>query len=1093
MSEFDKGKQLQEEGKLEDAIAAYCRAIELNPDISWYHHHLGEALSKLGRCDEASIAFRHAIELKPDFAWSYHHLGDALAQQQEWEESIAAFRKAIELNPEHFGSYVGLGNSLAKLGQLDEAIAAYRRASELNPDAEWIHYALAKALQQRTHSDVVEAIASYRQMIELNPDNVEAYQNLLQLQSDNWELWLQLGNTLVQQGKLEEAIAAYRRLIEHNPHNQTAYYGLGECLAKLGQLEEAIAAYRQAIELSEQEEQKAPTLEPTENREEAIKRYIQAIEGNPDNISEYYKLLELEPDNQEVLLKLAQALVRHEQIEDAIAIYRRLLEISPHEQYYQQLGELLGKLSKWDEAINCYRRLIEINPEADESHYQLGEAIYQRVMENPESFLAEYNIEHFVHKKEYQFNDPELPELWFINDEQFLQSTSHLDDETYTIELFKVYKRYSVSEWEKQACMNWLRQPDSSRELGIKYWRTLPDFKEIIRKSGVAVALEAALPYYNKTIELNPIHTNSFSRLAEILTLQGKLKEARQLYYNLSLLLAESGKITEAVFYFSKAPQQPFIEANVYEKIWRGLNELAPINQVYLDDSLELQPIATYAYFSQYSQYTIINLRDLKEKDKALIKEVGLSLVNLELITQDNRSLEEIYINAFDPNHSTHLAEKFTKLRKKHNYVAQEFLNNANYFQQSLVETGYIYSICPFTSKILRSNQSFYDPAWLPMIGYRFVGKEIFYLFLGHYWSGKKFIYIPKLEIVISFFDADDGHQHINIKEILDRLKSNTVSQYNEVRDYLSNPNKKNLLILGTLGNIGHYFWNEVTGVNYLYENDILKYTDAILAEKYEYFNIENIFPEIHGKVVRVNDKFSSFKWIIENNYCAVRVTGVEITEKLAERVYEASWKKCSSAFLQKVENAKKHFPLLWIGMRTHCRVWVSQVEGIANIIKSLHLDFPNLAVVFDGCSRTEREDIGVEGVIESEKVNLDKILTLIPDSVKTYSIIGSMTYEKVIWANAINLYISTPGSTTTFVLWIANKMGVVHANSLCYESWVIEQLKSRENVVMPIYIPLESIVDYPPIGLINNYDFDWRLLDKEVRKLLNNLEPNKI
>jgi hypothetical protein len=44
----------------------------------------------------------------------------------------------------------------------------------------------------------------------------------------------------------------------------------------------------------------------------------------------------------------------------------------------------------------------------------------------------------------------------------------------------------------------------------------------------------------------------------------------------------------------------------------------------------------------------------------------------------------------------------------------------------------------------------------------------------------------------------------------------------------------------------------------------------------------------------------------------------------------------------------------------------------------------------------------------------------------------------------------------------------------------------------MPVYIPLESIVEYSPIGLINNYDFDWRLLDTEVRKLLNNLEQVK-
>ncbi|MEG4492376.1 tetratricopeptide repeat protein [Microcoleus sp. D3_18_C4] len=224
MSEFDKDQQQQQEGNSEEAIATYRRALELNSNDSWAHHQIGEALAKLGRYDEAVTAYRHAIELKPDFSWSYHHLGEALAQQQEWEQSAVGFRKAIELNPEHFGSYVGLGNSLAKLGQLDEAIAAYTRASELNPEADWIAYALANTVQQRNQSHLAEAIASYRHTIALNPDNVEAYHNLLQVQPDNWEVWLQLGDLLRKLNHWDEASATYRRALELNPEAYECHF-----------------------------------------------------------------------------------------------------------------------------------------------------------------------------------------------------------------------------------------------------------------------------------------------------------------------------------------------------------------------------------------------------------------------------------------------------------------------------------------------------------------------------------------------------------------------------------------------------------------------------------------------------------------------------------------------------------------------------------------------------------------------------------------------------------------------------------------------------------------------------------------------------
>jgi tetratricopeptide (TPR) repeat protein len=185
---LEEGDRLLESGTLEEAIAAYRREIELNPDISWSHHNLGEALAKLGQFEEAIAAFRSAIELNPDFSWSYHHLGDALDRQQQWEEAVVAFRRAIELNPEHFGSYCGLGKSLVKLGQLDEAIAAYRRAIELNPDD----------------------VQAYRNILEMQPDCVE-------MQPDRVELLLQLGKALAKQGDLEGAIVCNRRAIEFNP------------------------------------------------------------------------------------------------------------------------------------------------------------------------------------------------------------------------------------------------------------------------------------------------------------------------------------------------------------------------------------------------------------------------------------------------------------------------------------------------------------------------------------------------------------------------------------------------------------------------------------------------------------------------------------------------------------------------------------------------------------------------------------------------------------------------------------------------------------------------------------------------------------
>ncbi len=72
MTDLIQGNQLKREGKLEEAIAAYQRAIDSNPTFAWSHHNLGEVLAKLGRFDEAANAYRRAIELNRNLAWAHY-------------------------------------------------------------------------------------------------------------------------------------------------------------------------------------------------------------------------------------------------------------------------------------------------------------------------------------------------------------------------------------------------------------------------------------------------------------------------------------------------------------------------------------------------------------------------------------------------------------------------------------------------------------------------------------------------------------------------------------------------------------------------------------------------------------------------------------------------------------------------------------------------------------------------------------------------------------------------------------------------------------------------------------------------------------
>jgi hypothetical protein len=391
----------------------------------------------------------------------------------------------------------------------------------------------------------------------------------------------------------------------------------------------------------------------------------------------------------------------------------------------------------------------------------------------------------------------------------------------------------------------------------------------------------------------------------------------------------------------------------------------------------------------------------------------------------------------------------------------------------------------------------------MPRFFYRFVGTEIFYLVLNHWFSGKICIYLPRIETIIRFHTV----QELIDVDSINSFKSYLVSCWKKVKSYISTEtSKQRVAALGFYPNLGHYLWNDITGIQYLYDNDILNKVDKFLLGSHSYLKIGDIFPEIpKEKLLPVVNTFTLLQIILDNNYFAARITDFSVKEQLARRIYDASLKKCSPAFLQEVENSKQHFPLLCFQIRSHCRVWLSQVEGIANIIKSLYPDFPNLGVVFEGWSYSEKEDIDVEHtdyaynaeqMIENEKGIVEKIIALLPPGIKTYSAIGSMTYETIVWDRAMDMFIAPGGSGLTFISWIANKPGVVHGNSrACHgemrELWVT----TRENFVEPVFMSLDYIIDEISEHPLNNrnYDCDWKAIYIEVLKIVKGLNQDII
>jgi hypothetical protein len=103
----------------------------LNPSFAEAQTSLGNVLCDQGKHDEAAAAYRAAIRLKPDYADAHNNLGAALAGQGNLEEAAAEYREAIRLKPDYAKAHVNLGLALQAEGQLDDALASLKKGHEL--------------------------------------------------------------------------------------------------------------------------------------------------------------------------------------------------------------------------------------------------------------------------------------------------------------------------------------------------------------------------------------------------------------------------------------------------------------------------------------------------------------------------------------------------------------------------------------------------------------------------------------------------------------------------------------------------------------------------------------------------------------------------------------------------------------------------------------------------------------------------------------------------------------------------------------------------------------------------------------------------
>ena len=232
------------------------------------------------------------------------------------------------------GQLLKQANQLKRMGKLDEAIATYHQAIQNNPKFHWSHYCLGKALEDQGRLD--QAILWYCQAIEINPQFFTGYCRLGQtfylLTQQNQELPFQHYQAIA--SCVEPNFATERLLLDDQVFLEKTKHLNNEDFLRQIYL----------------------TYLGRESDVQGLQNHLQSLEiSNPISRKD---MIELNFRNCEEFANVT----RFSKLEIVVNIYQKALDIVPNScSVYYKLAQALEAQNKWEEAIEVYRKILEIN------------------------------------------------------------------------------------------------------------------------------------------------------------------------------------------------------------------------------------------------------------------------------------------------------------------------------------------------------------------------------------------------------------------------------------------------------------------------------------------------------------------------------------------------------------------------------------------------------------------------------------------------------------------------------------------------------------------------------------------------------------
>jgi len=355
----------------EQAASVLKQIISTHPQDAENRILLAKVYRSMGLIDEAAAIYQSLLEIQEDHDILLM-LGTLYVQNKEYDKAQKILNRLIKLENDSYLAHYSLARLYRELRYYDKAAAAYEKALELNW-FEGLAYEVAEFYEEQQDYD--KAIAVYNRIIdegqssdmaktrlvnlylslEENDKALKLLRDLRSVMLESQSVDITISRILLSQEKYDEAIMILEDVLETNPELTVVRYLLG-------------MAYYQTKQYQMAEEH-LQVIPPESNLYEDTVFLRLKILSEEDDKAEAILLLE-QQINDAVTRKpsfyilLASLYRENKEVEKAKGIYEQALKLYPEDiDLLYNYGIFFEKIGEQDNAITKMQKVLVMDPD----------------------------------------------------------------------------------------------------------------------------------------------------------------------------------------------------------------------------------------------------------------------------------------------------------------------------------------------------------------------------------------------------------------------------------------------------------------------------------------------------------------------------------------------------------------------------------------------------------------------------------------------------------------------------------------------------------------------------------------------------------